>query len=50
MKEKIKETVVKFTELMLKNYPDVQSIKLHVLLKDKVGIKYKKFRENQDGS
>ena len=43
MKEK--ETVIKFCEMMLEKYPDVQSIKIAVELKNKTKFKFKKHYE-----
>lgn len=44
-KQKIRETLIKFSEMMLGKEPEVQSIKVKVELKDKTNIKFKKFRE-----
>jgi len=45
MVNKIKETIVKFCELMMEKEPDTLSIKITVETKGKVKIKYKQFRE-----
>jgi len=42
----IKETIIKFAELMIEKEQETQSIKIIVKTKDKRKIKYKKFREN----
>ena len=42
--EKVKEILVKFCEMMLDKEPEVQSVKIHVELKNKSNIKFKKFR------
>lgn len=38
--------MIKFTELMLEKEIDVQFVKIHIGMKDKSNIKFKKFREN----
>lgn len=42
---KIRETLIKFSEMMLEKEPDTQFIKIKVGLKNKKNIKFKKFRE-----
>ena len=42
--EKVKEILMKFCEMMLDKEPEVQSVKIHVELKNKSNIKFKKFR------
>ena len=42
----IKETIIKFAQLMIEKEPETQSIKIVVETKDKKKIKFKKFREN----
>ncbi len=45
MKEKIKETLIKFCELMFEKY-EIQSVKVIVELKNKTKIKHKQFIKN----
>ena len=39
--EKVKEILMKFCEMMLDKEPEVQSVKIHVELRNKSKIKFK---------
>ena len=44
-KEKIKDILVKFCNMMLEKEPETQFIKIQIGMKDKTKVKFKKFRE-----
>ena len=45
-KTEIRETLIKFCELVLEKQPEAQSVKVVVGMKDKSKVKFKKFREH----
>ncbi len=45
--QEIKQTIMKFCELMIEKEPEVQSIKVHIEMKDKINVKFKRFRSKE---
>jgi len=47
-KDKIKETITKFCDLMLEKYKEVNFTKIIIGLNNKSKIKFKKYREDEN--